>query len=143
VHETRANLARRERQVPRPIAVDAPRKLRFALGTIDSRTRGGVHDHIRRMQADATQHCPFVGHIQTLVGALHDLDRRWSTVHQRPADLASDPGDQDFHGKYSASRKRAATTSFAERTGSSPDANGHSMLRSGSFQRIARSCVGE
>src|ERR1700686_3581186 len=112
MHETRANLARRERQVPWPIAVDAPRKLRFALGTIDSGIRGGVHDHIRRMQADATQHYPFVGHIQILVGALHDFDRRWSAVHKRPADLTRGPGDQDLHGKYSASRKRTATASF-------------------------------
>src|SRR3984893_19587126 len=102
MHDTRANLARSERQVPRPIAVDAPRKLRFALGTIDSGIRGGVHDHIRRMRADAAQHYPFVGHIQILVGALHDFDRRWSAVHKCSADLASGPGDPDYHGRYSA-----------------------------------------
>src|SRR5882762_6181516 len=103
MHETRANLARRERQVPRPIAVDAPRKLRFALGTIDSGIGRGVHDHIRRMQADATPHYPFVGHIQIMAGAHNDFDRRWSAVHKGPADLASGPGDQDLHEKYSAS----------------------------------------
>src|SRR5882762_7665682 len=115
------------------VTIDASRELGLGLGAIHCRVCGGVDDDIGRLRADVLAHRATVGDIEVIVRGCHELCRGRRGSDQAAPDLATGPGDEDLHGKYSASLKRFAAESLVDNTGSTPAGRGHFTLRSGSF----------
>ncbi len=118
-------------------AVDAQGEVRFVLRLVDGGVRGGVDDHARLRFPHHLADGAGIGEIEC--GAV-GRDRRMQHRLELGADLAAAPGQQDLHGKTSASLSRGAAASRLERSGW--PWKGQRMAMSGSSQRMTRSCLG-
>ena len=118
-------------------SVHLHRQLGLALGPVYCGVGRRVHDEVRLDLAHEAPDGIGVGQVERgMVGR----ERGLQNLLELRADLAVAAGQQEVHGKTSASRKRGASASRLESTGL--PSNGQRIARSGSSQRMMRSSSG-
>ena len=118
-------------------AVDTQCQVRLAFRLVDRGVGGRVDDHVRVRRAHCPSDCIGVDKIERcMIGR----DGRVEDRLELRADLAVAAGQQDLHGKTSASLRYGAAASRFESSGW--PSKGHLIAMSGSSQRMTRSCAG-
>src|SRR6185437_5006081 len=130
------------RKIPWGSGIDPLRLIRFFLSAIDRGVRGAIDDDIGKVMFNSCPNCALIADVELLPRQRRNGFVRRRTSCEGPRDLTASAGDQNFHGKQTASRSDGATASFADKVGIAPGGKGHWMPISGSFHAIARSCAG-
>ena len=127
-------------EVFRAVGVDGHGNVRLGFGLVDGGVGGGVDDDIGSDFTNGVENPLAIGDVELFAGKRNDFVLTGGQLLQGEAELAAGAGDEDFHGKHSASSKGRPSRSFEESMGSV--VMGQSMPSCGSFQRRVRSCSG-
>ncbi|MNT13891.1 hypothetical protein D3C72_1488740 [compost metagenome] len=120
--------------------IDREGGLGLALRLIDRCIGGGIDQQVGSQGADLLADQRGIREVEPVTAEGYDLGTTSQIQLELPRDLAATAGEEDLHSNSSASLKLTPAWSLADSCGAA--ASGQPMARSGSSQRMQRSCSG-
>ncbi|MCY1452191.1 hypothetical protein D9M71_690950 [compost metagenome] len=120
--------------------IDREGNLGLALRLVDRGVGGGIDQQVGSLGADLLPDQFGIAQVEPVTAEGDHFALAGQVQLEFPRDLAAVAGDEDLHSNSSASLKLTPAWSLADSRGAS--ASGQSMARSGSSQRMQRSCSG-